>query len=298
LKMNSSLKLSGPLDLDSFSTGKSSRMSLTKYQIIDENFASGCFGKILLARDAKDKEVVIKRLPRGQGSDQEDILNEIHAGRILNHRNVCQFVEHFSTNEHAYLVFERVYGSDLFHIIEKRNFVPFNERDVRKIFKQILKAIKHSHDSSIVHRDIKLENILMDTTTGRVTVIDFGLCDVVLRGQESQKFCGSLDYVAPEVVSKRHYDGFKADVYSLGIVLYTLLFAEFPFVSKDRLTAIKHRMPQPPIAFAEQKMKRFKISSDAKDLITRMLRPDPALRPSIEEVQDHPFLHNSPVGTP
>jgi len=273
-------------------------MSLSKYQIIDENFASGCFGKILLARDARDKEVVIKRLPKDKSSDQEDILNEINAGRILNHRNVAKFVEHFSTNEFAYLVFERIYGSDLFHIIEKRNFTPFNERDVRTIFKQILKAIKHSHDNGIVHRDIKLENILMDSSSGRVTVIDFGLCDIVPPGQQSQKFCGSLDYVAPEVVSKRHYDGFKADVYSLGIVLYTLMFAEFPFVSKDRLHAIKHRLPQPPIAFSEQKMKRFKISSDAKDLISKMLRPDPTARLSLEEVQDHPFLRDAPIGTP
>lgn len=284
------------MDFDSFS-GKP-RMSLSKYQIIDENFASGCFGKILLARDAKDKEVVIKRLPKDKGSDHEDILNEIHAGRVLNHRNVAKFVEHFSTNEYAYLVFERIYGSDLFHLIEKRNFTPFNERDVRNIFKQILKAIKHSHDNGIVHRDIKLENILMDTTTGRVTVIDFGLCDIVPPGQESQKFCGSLDYVAPEVVSKRNYDGFKADVFSLGIVLYTLMFAEFPFVSKDRLHSIKHRLPQPPIAFAEQKMKRFKISPDAKDLISKMLRPDPITRLSLDDVQNHPFMHDVPIGTP
>jgi len=287
-----SLKLSGPIDC-----GKS-RMSLSKYQIIDENFASGCFGKILLARDARDKEVVIKRLPKENASNHDDILKEINAGRILNHRNVAKFVDHFSTSEYEFLVFERIYGSDLFHIIEKRNFIPFNERDVRNIFKQILKAIKHSHDSGIVHRDIKLENILMDTTTAKVTVIDFGLCDIVPRGQSSQKFCGSLDYVAPEVVSKRNYDGFLADVYSLGIVLYTLLFAEFPFVSKDRIQSIKQRLPQPPIAFSEQKMKRFKISPNAKDLITKMLRPDPSTRLSLEEVQEHPFMRELPVGSP
>lgn len=273
-------------------------MSLSKYQIIDENFASGCFGKILLARDARDKEVVIKQLPKDQGSNHEDILNEINAGRMLNHRNVAKFVDHFSNNEYEYLVFERIYGSDLFHIIEKRNFIPFNERDVRNIFKQILKAIKHSHDSGIVHRDIKLENILLDTTTSKVTVIDFGLCDIVPPGQSSQKFCGSLDYVAPEVVSKRLYNGFLADVYSLGIVLYTLSFAEFPFVSKDRINAIKQRLPQPPIAFSEQKMKRFKVSLDVKDLITKMLRPDPATRLTLEQVQAHPFMRELPVGSP
>jgi len=283
------LKLSGPLE--------KSRMSLSKYQIIDENFAAGCFGKILLARDAKDKEVVIKRLPK-EKSSPEDVLKEINAGRILNHRNVAKFVDHFSSNEYEYLVFERIYGSDLFHIIEKRSFIPFNERDVLKIFKQILKAIKHSHDNGIVHRDIKLENILMDTTTSKVTVIDYGLCDIVPRGTVSQKFCGSLDYVAPEVVAKRNYDGFVADIFSLGVVLYTLLFAEFPFVTKDRMNSIKQRLPQPPIAFSEQKMKRFKVSLIAKDLITKMLRPDPCLRLTLDEVMDHPFLREVPTGSP
>lgn len=275
---------------------KSTKMSLSKYQIIDENFASGCFGKILLAKDAKDKEVVIKKLPKD--CNQEDVLNEINAGRILNHRNVAKFIDHFSNAESEFLVFERIYGSDLFHTIEKRNFIPFNERDTRQIFKQILKAIKHSHDNGVVHRDIKLENILMDAGTSKVTVIDFGLCDIVPKGQASQKFCGSLDYVAPEVVGKRYYDGFLADIYSLGIVLYTLLFAEFPFVSKERIHAIKHRLPQPPIAFSEQKMKRFKVSLEAKELITKMLRPDPASRITLEEVRQHPFMREVPVGSP
>jgi len=288
----STLKLSGPLDFTNL------RMSLSKYQIIDENFAAGCFGKILLARDARDKEVVIKQLPKGQESNQDDVLKEIEAGRTLSHRNVAKFIDHFSNNDFEFLVFERVYGSDLFHMIEKRKFVPFNERETRSIFKQIIKAIKHSHDNSIVHRDIKLENILMDPSTSKVTVIDYGLCDIVARGQVSQKFCGSLDYVAPEVVSQRNYNGFLADVYSLGIVLYTLMFAEFPFVSKDRMYAIKKRLPQPPIAFADSKMKRFKISMDAKDLITKMLRPEPATRITLEEVKNHPFMRETPIGSP
>jgi len=290
----SSLKLSGPLSLSS-SLEYKPRMSLLlgKYQIVDEHFAAGCFGQILLAKDSRDsKEVVIKKLPKEKGSNEDDIHKEIYAGRTLSHQNVSKFVEYFSSNEWHFIVFERVYGSDLFHLIEKRGFIPFNDWDCRNIFRQILKAVKHSHDHGVVHRDIKLENILMDAT-GKITVIDFGLCDVVPLGQDSQKFCGSLDYVAPEVVCKRSYNGFLADVFSLGIVLYTLLFAEFPFVSKDRMNAIKQRHPQPPIAFSDSKMKRWKISPLARDLITRMLKPDPTQRLTLDQVKDHPFMRDA-----
>jgi len=268
-------------------------MSLSKYQIIDEHFAAGCFGQILLAKDLRDsKEVVIKKIPKETGSNEEDVLKEIDAGRILSHRNVSKFIDYFSSNDCHFIVFERVYGSDLFHLIEKRNFVPYSERETRNIFNQILKAIAHSHDHGVVHRDIKLENILMDAT-GKVTVIDFGLCDIVPRGQNSQKFCGSLDYVAPEVVCKRTYNGFQADIFSLGIVLYTLLLAEFPFVSKDRMNAIKQRLAQPPIAFAESKLKRWKISPLAIDLIKRMLHPDPSQRATLDEVRSHSFMREA-----
>lgn len=267
----------------------SSVSKLYKYQIEDPNFASGCFGKILLARDPiQEREVVIKKIPKSTGNAIE-VSREIEAGKKLKHKYISKFFEHFADNESDFLVFERVVGKDLYNIIDKRGFVPFPERETKKIFKQILKAIRYSHDHEVVHRDIKLENILMDSE-GKITLIDFGLCDLVKRGNHSERFCGSIDYVAPEVLGKKTYNGFQADVFSLGVVLYTLLFAEFPYVATDRVSAIKKRMEPPKPHFSETKMKQWKVGLLAKDLISKMLRTNPEQRITLEEVRNHPFL--------
>jgi len=129
----------------------------------------------------------------------------------------------------------------------------FHLQKTANIFIQILNAIEYAHEQGVIHRDIKLENILMDSS-GKVFVLDFGLCDLVESSISlSSKFCGSIDYVAPEVISTKHYSGFKADMFSLGVVLYTLLFAEFPFVARNRIEAIKKKLEQPPIAFTDAK---------------------------------------------
>jgi len=264
---------------------------LFKYHVEDYNFAAGCFGKILLAKDPiLEKEVVIKKIPKSSGNAIE-VSREIEAGKKLKHKNISKFYEHFSDNENDFLVFERIHGKDLYHIIEKRGFVPYPERDARKMFKQILKAVRYCHDHDVVHRDIKLENILYDNN-GKATLIDFGLCDLVKRGNQSERFCGSIDYVAPEVLGKKTYNGFQADVFSLGVVLYTLLFAEFPYVAADRVNAIKKKTEIPKPHFSETKMKQWKVSLNAKDLISKMLKTNPSERITLEEVRKHPFFRS------
>jgi len=261
---------------------------LAKYRIQNENFASGCFGKILLASDSSQKEVVIKKIPKVAANSSE-VEKEIQAGKTLKHPNVVHFHEHYSDNEHDYLVFDRVHGNDLYSTIEKRKFIPFSDNEAKKIFKQILKSLQYCHQNHIAHRDIKLENILMDST-GKVTVIDFGLCDIVKPGHLSERFCGSIDYAAPEVLSRKSYNGFLADSFSLGVVLFTLLFAEFPFVSKDRVNALRHGLQQPRIMFNEVKKIQYKIDPVALDLISKMLRSDPKTRISLDEVKTHPWI--------
>jgi len=254
----------------------------------NEAFAAGCFGQIMLAEDLSQKEVVIKKLPKNENSAAE-VDKEIHAAKKLNHPNIVKYWEHFSNDEFHFLVFERVYGNDLFSIIEKRRFVPFSDVESKKIFKQVLKAILFCHKNEVVHRDIKLENILLDAT-GNVTLIDFGLCDLVKRGHSSERFCGSMDYVAPEVLSRKSYDGFTSDTFSLGVVLFTLLFAEFPFAAKERVNSIRMGLPHPRIRYDDSKMRRFNVDPLARDLINKMLRPDPSTRIPLTEIKFHPWL--------
>jgi len=256
-----------------------------KYVVQNERFAKGNFGEIILARDATDKEVVLKKLPK-----TTEVRREIEAGkRMIGCPTVAKFIEHIEQPDSHYLVFERVVGTDLFQTMEGRRFVPFKEKDVKKIFRQIFTAIDFAHKKGVTHRDIKLENILMDNQMN-VKVIDFGLCDLVQKGDMSERFCGSVDYVAPEVLAKKPYNSFQSDVFSLGVVLYTLLFAEFPFSSNERLISVQQGKAHPKLTFVENKFMNFTVSEMAKDLIQKMLHPVPSQRATLEDVKKHPWM--------
>jgi len=262
---------------------------LGKYYVENDKFAAGCFGQILLAKDESDKEVVIKMIPK-EGSNPLEVKREIGAGGILNHPNVGCFIESFENKLNNFLVFERIHGKDLYSTIEKAGFIPFSDSQSRDIFTQILKAVKYCHSRGVIHRDIKLENILMDAT-GKVTLIDFGLCDLVSQpGQLSEKFCGSLDYVAPEVLSSPQYNGKLADCFSLGVVLFTLLFAEFPFVSNDRVNAVRYGRNQPRPNFSDSKINKYSVDLKALDLISKMLSPNSNERITLDEVMEHSWI--------
>jgi len=262
---------------------------LGKYFVENDNFASGCFGRILLAKDESDKEVVIKMIPK-EGSNPIEIQREIGAGSLLSHPHIGCFIESFENTLNHFLVFERIHGKDLYSTIEKVGFVPFADQQSKEIFNQVLKAVQYCHSRGVIHRDIKLENILMDAT-GKVTLIDFGLCDLVSQpGQLSEKFCGSLDYVAPEVLSRPSYNGKLADCFSLGVVLFTLLFAEFPFVSNERINAVRYGRAQPRPNFVEAKMKKYSVDPMALDLISKMLVSNSNERITLDDVMNHPWI--------
>lgn len=263
------------------------KQKLTKYTIDNERFAKGNFGEVLTARDPSDNHVVLKKLPK-----TADVKREIEAGkRTSDCQYVARFLEHIELNDSHYLVFERAWGNDLFSIIETRKFQPFKEKEAKKIFKQIFAAIDHAHKKGVSHRDIKLENILMDVKTGVVKVIDFGLCDLIQKfGDLSDRFCGSVDYVAPEILQKKSYNSFLSDVFSLGVVLYTLLYAEFPFSANERLTAVAQNKEQPRLAFVDSKFMAYAVSDLAKDMIMKMLHPDPSRRCTMDDVRKHPWM--------
>jgi len=263
--------------------------SLGRFIVQNDNFASGCFGRILLAKDESSKEVVIKMIPK-EGSNPAEVKKEIAAGGLLNHGHIGRFIETFENKLNYFLVFERIQGKDLYSTIEKRQFVPFDDQRAKSMFKQILKSVRYCHSKGVIHRDIKLENILIDPK-GKITLIDFGLCDIVSQpGQDSEKFCGSLDYVAPEVLARPSYNGKQADCFSLGVVLFTLLFAEFPFVSGERVSAVRNGRSQPNPNFSDAKIKKYLVDPLAKDLISKMLKPNVNERISLEDVKNHPWL--------
>jgi len=268
--------------------------------VVEEVLGTGSFGEVLLVtkvrcnssdinndsnNDNIGRKLVIKKIP-----NERMKFAEVEAGRLLSHPNIVTFYEHFQDKDYHYLVLEYVRGIDLFAFMESRNLQGLPEEMARKIFSQISSAIQYCHQKGVAHRDLKLENILIDPSTLYVKLIDFGLCKI---GDEAcSDVCGSVDYIAPEILSEKpHYSPKKTDIWCLGTILYCLLFANFPFSSEERIDALVPEpgqpvKPHPPIDFPKSAF----ISREARDLCERMMTVDPNRRISLSAVMSHKWM--------
>ena len=181
---------------------------------------------------------------------------------------------------------EYVPGGELYHFIEEQEGL--DESVIVYLFRQIIAALLHCHRLKIHHRDLKVENILLDRTTAQIKLADFGMAALQPIGQFLSTPCGSPQYAAPEVFASRCYDGGQADVWSCGVILYVMFTGRLPFdnsgsfrdIQKFFKLALAARYPMPP-----------QMSPEAQDLIRRILVPQPNLRITIENIWRHPFLH-------
>lgn len=261
------------------------------YVILD-SFGQGAYGVVKLARHKTNPDqprVVIKYVVKSRILvdcwTRDRILgmlpleiHTLHTLRRIPHPNICEMVDYFEDDDHYYIVMNlHGDGVDLFDFIELNQQV--SEDDVRFIFRQVAEAVQHLHHNKIVHRDIKDENVIIDNNL--VTrLIDFGSAAYVKPERMFETFCGTLDYAAPEILNGSKYAGPPQDVWSLGILLYTLVFKENPFYNIDQ--AVSRQLP--------------KLGQDVSawhgptDLMQRMLNLEIDLRPTIDQVLAHPWL--------
>ncbi|ORE20560.1 Pkinase-domain-containing protein [Rhizopus microsporus] len=151
------------------------------------------------------------------------------------------------------------------------------ENEIRHIFYQIAKAVKHLHSHKIVHRDIKDENVILDQD-GTVHLIDFGCATYYKEGRKFDTFTGTLEYCAPEVLKGKPYAGPPQDIWASGVLLFTLIYRENPFYNIDEILESELRVP-------------FVLSEGSLDLIKKMLNRDVEKRINIDQVLDHPWFH-------
>ena len=119
----------------------------------------------------------------------------------------------------------------LLKYLKKQPIKKICENKAREIFKGIVEGIAHCHSKNVVHRDIKLENVMIDSNNN-VKIIDFGFSITISKDKKLSIFCGTPSYMAPEIVKRTPYSGYAADIWALGILLYTLLCGKFPFRGK------------------------------------------------------------------
>jgi len=268
--------------------------SLSNYEI-EKQLGKGSFGAVYAARSLLDGQLyAIKRIVKKSKdpSHLAKISNEIRAGQLLQHENIAKFYRSFEDTTSHYLVFEYVPGVDLFTYIEQRNFRVFSERETRFIMQQIISALLYMHQQGVMHIDVKLDNIMIDTTTHSVKLIDFGLCQFMSPecGPVFQGACGSDHYFPAEMLERGpygRYHGIKADVWCLGVVMHALLTSNFPFNIQDRNKRIVAGQKHPSLSCD------YPMSASARDLLHGMLTNNPEERMSMEAIALDAWMHNS-----
>lgn len=242
----------------------------------------GAFGKVYLAYHtlSNGTKVVLK------SANREDpyLAREIHHHRQFIHPHIARLYEIIVTENLVWLVLEYCPGDELYNYLLSHGPLPAFK--VQRIFTQLIGAVAYVHKRSCVHRDLKLENILLDRY-GNVKLCDFGFT----REYENklnclQTFCGTICYAAPEMLKGEKYAGEKVDVWSLGVILYALLSGELPF-DEDNENETKAK-----ILNGEPKFKEG-FPAEARGLIEKMLSKRPLHRPSLTDILDSAFLKDN-----
>ncbi|XP_078675696.1 MAP/microtubule affinity-regulating kinase 3-like isoform X30 [Branchiostoma floridae x Branchiostoma belcheri] len=245
-----------------------------KYRLL-KTIGKGNFAKVKLARHVPTgKEVAIKIIDKTQlnPSSLQKLFREVRIMKMLNHPNIVKLFEVIETEKTLYLVMEYASGGEVFDYLVAHGRM--KEKEARAKFRQIVSAVQYCHQKRVVHRDLKAENLLLDSDMN-IKIADFGFSNEFTPGNKLDTFCGSPPYAAPELFQGKKYDGPEVDVWSLGVILYTLVSGSLPFDGqnlkelRERVLRGKYRIP-------------FYMSTDCENLLKRFLVLNPLKRGSLE----------------
>ncbi|GAB1301186.1 Putative sperm motility kinase W [Apodemus speciosus] len=240
----------------------------------------GSFGEVKLACHLPTCARVAVKVLEKNINNVADIASEVELLQSLEHRNIVRFFHKIDTLTTTYVIMEYVAGEDLERCL--RALGCLKEEEAVPIFQQVVSAIHFLHQRHIAHRDIKLENILVDAA-GNVKLCDFGMAIKVTEGQMLEDICGSLLYWAPEILARKPYNGLAVDMWSLGIVLYVLVTGNFPYVeatTEDMYRTITTAMCPIP----------YHLSKQCHSIIARLLMVPTWYRMTIHELVERPWL--------
>lgn len=238
--------------------------TIDNYQL-GKTIGKGNFAKVKLAiHNVTGAEVAIKII--GKESLNEASLakldREVNIMKRLDHPNIVRLYEVIDTEDTLFLVMEYAAGGEIFDFLVEHGRM--KEKVAREKFRQIVSAIEYCHGLGIIHRDLKAENLLLDADMN-VKIADFGFSTFYEAGKPLDTFCGSPPYAAPELFQGKKYEGPEVDVWSLGVILYTLVSGSLPFDGsnlkelRERVLRGKYRIPFYMSTECEQLLKKFLV---------------------------------------
>uniref|UniRef100_A0A3P9K5C4 MAP/microtubule affinity-regulating kinase 3 n=1 Tax=Oryzias latipes TaxID=8090 RepID=A0A3P9K5C4_ORYLA len=254
-----------------------------------KTIGKGNFAKVKLARHIlTGREVAIKIIDKTQlnPTSLQKLFREVRIMKGLNHPNIVKLFEVIETDKTLYLVMEYASGGEVFDYLVSHGRM--KEVEARAKFRQIVSAVHYCHMKNIVHRDLKAENLLLDADAN-IKIADFGFSNEFTLGNKLDTFCGSPPYAAPELFQGKKYDGPEVDVWSLGVILYTLVSGSLPFDGqnlkelRERVLRGKYRVP-------------FYMSTDCEGILRRFLVLNPAKRCTLDQVMKDKWINTGYEG--
>jgi calcium/calmodulin-dependent protein kinase I len=263
-----------------------------KYTLLeDQELGQGAFATVFrgaLIRNGKSVAIKVVDRTHLSPTTEEIMKSEAEILKTLNHRYVIRCHDYYLEPARFIIVMELVEGGDLLTRLARKTV--YSEKDARDLTEILLSAVNHCHQHDIVHRDLKLENLLLvsDRDDNMIKLADFGLAAKATNETSLNGFCGTPGYVAPEILDLRLY-GKSVDIWSAGVIVFALLGGYLPFEAESILK-YKQACAQPlyfePEFWAE-------VSIEAKDLITHLLDVDVKQRYTAAQALRHPWLKKS-----
>ncbi|KAK7291755.1 hypothetical protein RIF29_07139 [Crotalaria pallida] len=262
------------------------RMGVGKYEF-GRTLGEGNFGKVKFAKNTDSGQpFAVKILEKNKIinlNSTDQIKREIATLKLLKHPNVVRLHEVLASKTKIYMVLEYVTGGELFYKISSKGRL--DEAEGRKMFQQLIDGVSYCHNKGVFHRDLKLENVLVDGQ-GNIKISDFGLSALPQQFREDgllHTTCGSPNYVAPEILANKGYDGATSDVWSCGVILYVTLTGYLPF--DDRNLAVLYQK----IFKGDVQIPKW-LSPGAQNMIRRILDPCPETRITMAEMKEDPWF--------
>lgn len=268
--------------------------SVTDFEVL-KSLGQGAFGKVYKVCHKKSRLIyAIKEMNKSQlkfNNMVEQVVNEVKIMYGLNHDNIIKLYNHFEDDKNIYLVIEFASGGQLYQNLFKQPGKRFSEKIGAKYIDQLVDSLDYIHSKKIIHRDIKPENILIDGNDN-VKLADFGWSNYLKPDENRSTFCGTLDYLAPEMLENSHQHDAGVDVWSVGVLTFELLTGFSPFSPAD--------LGNKKAAEVEQDTKnniksiKYAFPKDfpqlAKDFVSKILVKTSGQRLKLSQMKEHPWI--------